>query len=211
MQKDGGKLMAQFAYSAQATSESTFIYEASPTTNYGTNAELSLGRSAAGQIRRSLIRFPALPLGVTAVANGKLYLYSSSELLGVARDVNVYRCIRNWVENQATWNVYSTGNNWGTSGADNATDYQSSSLGSATVSATIAANAEVQISLNDALLLAYLQALTTYQGGFELRMYEAGTDSWNPHSNDAVTSTYRPKLTFDYWLGKGVRSTFVGA
>jgi hypothetical protein len=205
--------MAMFSYSNQATSESTFIYEYTPTTNFGTNVELSLGRSGVTSIRKSLVRFPGLPLGITAVTNGKLYLYSSSEALTTAKDLTVYRNFRAWVEGQATWNVYSTGNNWGTAGCGNTTtDYESTAIGTVSVSATIAANAEVIVALNDALLLAYLSAPTTYAGGFLLRMVaaESTTESWNPHSNDAVTSTYRPKLTFDYWLGKGVRSTFVG-
>jgi hypothetical protein len=192
-------------YSNQAA-ESTFIYEALATTNYGTDDKLSLGRSAAGEIRRSLIRFPGLPSGVVAVANAKLYLYSSSEVLTTAKDVTVYRVYKNWVEAQATWNRYITGVDWGTAGCGNTTtDHESTAIGTASVSATIAANAEVAISLTASPFIAYLNAQSTYAGAFLLRMVaaEATSEYWNPHSNYAVTSTYRPKLTFDYELGGG--------
>lgn len=204
--------MAQFSYSSQAA-ESTFIYEATPTTNFGTNVELSVGRSAAGQIRRSLLRFPNLPAGVTTIANGKLYLYSSAVSMTAPRDLTVYRVLRNWVETQATWNVYSTGNNWGTAGCANATDFESTTIGTVSVPASPAANSEIIVPLTSSLLLAYLAAQSTYAGAFLLKMVaaEATNDYWRPHSNDAVTPTLRPKLTFDYWLGKGVRNTFVGA
>ena len=188
-------------YSNQAA-ESTFLYEGLATTNYGTNAELSLGISGASQARRSLVRFPSLPSGVSGVSSVVFSLFSSSEGMSNARSVYIAASKRAWTQAGATWNKYDGTNDWGTAGAMNASDYDSAmAFGNASISATIAANAEVQFTLDNTLFAAYLNAQATYPGGFLVYMTEAATDYWNPHSNDAATAGYRPKLTFNYTVG----------
>jgi hypothetical protein len=189
------------SYSNQAPA-STFGYEGLATTNYGTNAQLSLGQTSSVQKRTSWVRFSSVTFPhppIASVSNVVLTLYSAAEGLSANRTVYVYLNLRDWVEGQATWNIFKTSNNWGTAGARNSTtDYNSSLLGSATVSGTIAANAAVAITLDNTLFLEYINNQATYPGGFEILLTETGSDYWNPHSNDAATSTYRPKLTFDY-------------
>jgi hypothetical protein len=68
----------------------------------------------------TLIRAPGLgdiPVtrNVTSVTVG-LYREDGA---GGTPTLKAARLLRDWVENQATWNVYSTGNNWGTAGAAN--------------------------------------------------------------------------------------------
>jgi hypothetical protein len=48
----------------------------------------------------------------------------------VSRTLQMYRVKRAWVENQATWNVYSTGNNWQTAGCEGANDREATPIGS---------------------------------------------------------------------------------
>ena len=203
--------MSKSVYSAQAISESTYIAQAAPTTNVGSNASLFVGQSGAGGIRRSLVRHPSIPSDIYVLANPILSLYCVSDSLTGDRLVTVYRCKRNWVEDQATWNIYSTGNNWTSAGAMGAGDYDSTPLGTATLPYTIAANAEFQIPLDETLFKEYINNQATYPGGLLVVMVETAADLWNIHSNDSATEGYRPKLTFDYWLGKGVRNTFIGA
>jgi hypothetical protein len=202
--------MTALLYTQQATSESLYIAESAPTTNTGTNTSLFVGESDVNQRRRSLVRHPSLPDKVKSVETPILSLFSVGEALNADRTVSVYRCKRNWVEAQATWNIYSTGNNWGTAGAMGAADYDSTLLGSATVSQTIAANAELQIPLDASLFLAYLNDQITYPGGLLVVMTEITTNLWNIHSNDSATSGYRPKLSFYYGIGNATRTTFVG-
>lgn len=60
-----------------------------------------------------------------AIASASLRLYADTR--GYAQNFYLSRMVQSWVSNQATWNVYSTGNNWGTSGAKNSTtDYTTS-------------------------------------------------------------------------------------
>jgi len=192
------------SYSNQAA-ESTFGYQGAATTNYGTNAQLSLGQSAVGQARRSFVRFPSLPSAVAVVSNPVLSLYSAVEGLGGNRDASIYRSLRNWVQSQLTWNIYSTGNNWNTAGsAGIGTDFDNNILSTVTISSTIAANTKVDFALDAALFLEYLNNQATYPGGFFVYMAESSTSYWNPHSNDAATAGYRPLLVFDYSLIKSV-------
>jgi hypothetical protein len=61
-----------------------------------------------------LTKFTGLS-GVTApvtVSAANIYLYS----LGQNKDAAVRRVLRNWVDGQATYNIYSTGNSWTTAG-----------------------------------------------------------------------------------------------
>lgn len=191
------------SYSQQTTSESTYLSQAAPTTNNGTSTSLFVGQSGAGGIRRSLVRHPSLPASIDVAYAPILSLYSVSEALSSDRAITVYRVKRNWVQSQATWNIYSTGNIWGTAGAMGAADYDSTVLGTVNVSETIAANAELQIPLNTALFREYINNQSTYPGGLLVVMVETGTDLWNIHSNDSATPGYRPKLSFTYELGGG--------
>jgi hypothetical protein len=81
----------------------------------------------------SLLEF-ALPSGITTVHRAVLLLSRSegTNALSTASPsdnwmhIRVVRILRNWVEAEATWDVYSTGNSWTTVGAQGAdTDYDS--------------------------------------------------------------------------------------
>ena len=56
--------------------------------------------------------------GPVTVSAATLYLYKNQESPSFYNPTAYCRrVLRNWVENQATWNVYSTGNSWTTAGA----------------------------------------------------------------------------------------------
>ena len=106
-----------------ATSD-TKLNPSATTTNYDT--ETSTG-SAASDNTAILFKFDIGSTGIAAadVVSADLRIYGESR--GFQHEMTVYRALRNWVSNQATWNIYSTGNNWGTSGATNSSsDYTTS-------------------------------------------------------------------------------------
>jgi hypothetical protein len=96
-------------------SKDTKIDPNNVTTNYGTDTTCSsFGFDAA-----CLIAFDLASTGITAseVVEAELKVYGESR--GFQHSMSVSQLLRNWSSSQATWNVYSTGNSWGTAGAKN--------------------------------------------------------------------------------------------
>lgn len=94
----------------------TQIREGNATTNYGTNSNFEVTKYGAGDHTHGLLKFDLSsvsgPVTVTSVTVG-IYLNFGD---AASQDVDFRRLLRNWVEGQATWNVYSTGNSWTTAG-----------------------------------------------------------------------------------------------
>lgn len=104
----------------QPSTIDTFLTEASATNNAGTNIFLYV-KPTTSRLRTILtFDFSAvIPAGVT-ITLATLSLYTVTAL--ASRTITVYRLLRtNWVEAQATWNIFKTSNNWGTAGALNTT------------------------------------------------------------------------------------------
>jgi len=94
------------------------------TSNYGTLTYMYLSAWSGGDIR-SILSFDisSLPAGVT-INSATLSTYYQSALAGnpAGRTVLLYKVRRNdWEEEQSTWNIFKTSNNWGTAGASNTT------------------------------------------------------------------------------------------
>ena len=108
-------------------SADTFLWLAYPDTNYGTFTTVSTGRVSGTNVRRSPLRFPSLPsISADSIIEAKLRLFAYHYYSAAGnRTITVYRLRRDdWHETQATWNIYKTGNAWGTAGAANTTsDY----------------------------------------------------------------------------------------
>ena len=101
--------------------EDTRIYSASATTNYGTATTLNMYHSISNYARL-LIRFlnanDSIPTNADIVAcTLRVYVSGFSTFpSGNSATVFAYKVCKDWVENQATYNIYSTGNNWTTAG-----------------------------------------------------------------------------------------------
>ena len=110
--------------------EDTYVDQRATTTPRGADT-FCMNKNYTGYQRYSLLRIDLgdIPLAadITSVTL-KTYQFS----IDVDPDsitLNIYKCLKAWVENEATWNVYSTGNSWDTAGALNSTtDYDGSTL-----------------------------------------------------------------------------------
>lgn len=95
--------------------------EAAPTTNYAANSNYLGSWTAPGNGIRFILDFgdiSAIPAGST-VSSAILSLEASTVFGGVADPFSFHAMTRfNWNHAQATWNIYSTGNNWTTAGGD---------------------------------------------------------------------------------------------
>lgn len=122
----------------------TFILNTTATTNYGTNVLLAIGDSSGSvsaayrvPIKFDLSSIPA-NARVLAVELG-LNEYAAYDTAATGSwAAHLYTLLRNWVEAEATWNVYSSGNNWTTAGAAGADTDISASVDSITLDGTAA-------------------------------------------------------------------------
>jgi hypothetical protein len=88
--------------------------------NYGTSSNIFLGESNQSAY---ILKFDLSGLAGKTINYAYLKIYET--MAGYQHQMYAYRLLRtDWSENQATWNIYKTGSNWGTAGSLNAsTDY----------------------------------------------------------------------------------------
>lgn len=190
----------------ETSANDTFIQDTAANTNWGANAEIKVGEfyPAASDIQRTLIKFDlsSIPAGAT-ITSAILTLTVSANAAANARDYKMFRVLRNWVELQATWNIFSTGNNWGTAGCSNtATDYDPTAHATTNFAATITLNTEKTFSINTTEFKKMVDG--TYQNyGWLIKADSEANDAHAFHSSSATTASYRPKLVVEYTANSG--------
>lgn len=184
------------------TGSDCYIQKEAATTNYN-NAYLLIGESnAAVATYRSLIKFDlsSIPSGAQ-VSAATLSIWVFEDVSSNARTLRAYRVKRNWVETEATWNVYSTGNSWGTAGCDNTTsDRDATDMGSASVGAAVSVGTEIQISLTTAEMNKFFDGTYTNYGWL-LKVDTEADDCYLYDSSGSLTAGERPKLVIEYLAG----------
>lgn len=183
-------------------SADTQISSGNTTTNYGNGTSLWLGErdDDTGDALRILIKFDvsSIPPGST-INSATLRLNMILDRSSNARTARVRYLKRNWVENQATWNVYSSGNNWTTAGAAHTTDdINGDDLATASYTATESIESFKEYTLNATGLAVLSQwvegSLSNY--GFRIAMDTESNDAYLHDSNQAVDNF--PELVIDY-------------
>ena len=96
--------------------QDTWLREGVPTTNYDGTTPIEATKYNTGDWSTCLFKFTGLASisGPVTVSAATLYVYCST--VAGNQTITAKRILRNVVTNQATWNIYSTGNNWGTAG-----------------------------------------------------------------------------------------------
>lgn len=93
------------------------IKSVASTTNYEGGSDLEVHYFAVGDHGATLLKFDLSSIAPTVVVNSvTLHLYQES-VFAAGDQAGIHRLLRNWTANQATWNVYTTGNSWTTAGA----------------------------------------------------------------------------------------------
>jgi len=146
---------------------------------------------------RSILEFSLadLPSGTTIdTASLSLYYYDKySEPSGDVADAMLLRRT-NWVETEATWNIYKTGSNWGTAGcADTSTDINPDYK--ATVSmpgsygwVTWDVKSHVEYHINESITVI----------GWRLYLNNAVNHIVYFYDRTATDTSLRPKLVLEY-------------
>jgi hypothetical protein len=175
-----------------------------PTTNYNTGVEMGIGEWNAGAaIHRSWIKpdFSSLPVGAV-IKSATLKLITSTDVSNNARTMYAHRCLRAVVANQATWNIYSTGNSWGTAGCSNSTtDYDGTiALATASVPASPPIPGELDLVFTS-LGVAELNKMfngTYTNNGIILFVDTQINDEIYYATTDNATAIYRPVISLTY-------------
>lgn len=175
---------------------SVFIEQTQPNTNYDFAPQIDVGESRLGsELRRGLVGFDlsSIPSGAI-VTDVTFRIYNSGgDLTNNNRTFDVFRLKRDWVENQATWNIYSTGNSWQTAGALGANDYDSTSIGAiATVNPPSAGYQETALT---ASVVEDLIDGTFPNYGFLLKM-QTEVDDMQRYEGSGDTN--KPQLVITY-------------
>lgn len=176
------------------------IIQTIPTTNFGTDADgLDVGewKGGSGDVRRSLLKFDLSSLPSTSViSSATLRMYDiGTDLASNTRTMYANRSKRPWVETEATWNQYSSGNNWATAGGGtNAADVDFTAFGNVSMPATEVAG-YVEISLNASMVQDWFDG-TFANNGLMLSM---GTEVDDLHRFTSRENTSnKPQLVLVY-------------
>jgi hypothetical protein len=107
----------------QGADADTYLNGAAKTTNYGSSSDILMGTyTVTNEGRRGLFKWDLSgELSASDTIDGAVMLVNQYGDNGDwnGKKSNAYRCTRtNWVEGEATWNIYSTGNSWTTAGGD---------------------------------------------------------------------------------------------
>ena len=186
----------------ETTSMDTYMASNTANSNYGTNSQVIVGEnSASTTIYRTIIKFDLSSINQNATIDSvTLTLHVSADYSDNTRDYCIYRIKRNWVEDQATWNIYSTGNNWQTAGAGGGNDYDTTELGCTSVSSTISTGTAVDFSLTASEIKKLIDGTYTDYGF--LIMVDDGVTAENDahgfYSSSGSTSNLRPKLVIEW-------------
>ena len=179
------------------------IYAGAATTNYASDTEnIISGDRQFFNIYRTLIIFDlsGIPAGSTInSATLELYQHAESHSGSGSTTHAVYRLKRNWVEDEATWNVYSTGNSWSSAGGFHTDDCEQTAIGTCSLSGTEGAGYKSWTLDTDAISEIVESTWTNY--GFMVKSQTENDDGHHFRPSEYVESAQHPKLTIDYTEG----------
>ena len=117
----------------------------------GTDFWLGERNDQANSEQRILTKVNLATAGITAgstIDSVKLRAYIIGDFSDNARTARVRYLKRDWVENEVTWSIYSTGNNWQTAGGGGADDRDSTDLATASYTASESTSAYKEFIFN---------------------------------------------------------------
>lgn len=187
-----------------AGTEDTEIYSETPGTNYINDTTWETTNWSSTQVRRTLLKFSGLsniPSGA-AVNSATVSIYKNVDF-GATFDVAWNRVLRDWVESEATWNSYSSGNGWQTAGATGANDIAgtasaSLSVGTATGQYFDFTGAQLDQDVDD-----FINGVSSNYGWLGQRSDGKFGQTAKIWVASKGTDGQRPKLTVDYTAGGG--------
>ena len=179
---------------ALSAEKDVYFNEAEPTVTRNTSILFVQG-TASNRVH-TLLHFDLVSIPAAATITSASLVLTISSLPSVALPCYARRVTQTaWVEAQADWTEYSTGNNWATAGGDaTATDQASFTVATSGSTTTIDLTTlaiDAYTYRSDALHLLLRSQTEPFTGGV----------TW--HSSEAANTAYRPVLTINYTTGSG--------
>lgn len=176
------------------------ILSAQATTNDGASAIMNIGErnDQVTSPIRALIQFDlsGIPAAAT-ILSATLALWANADFSSNARTLRAFRLKRAWVEAEATWNIYSTGNNWESAGGFGEADCEQTDIGSLALTDSETVPAFKLIPLTASAVQEWVDGTLT-NNGLLLKMDTESDDAYRYDSSDSATAAQRPKLTVVY-------------
>jgi len=175
----------------------TYIDNQNPATPYGNSVDLKLASDISG-IQEILFRpnITTIPFGAT-INSANLYLYIYSNTYLITRSLTAYPLKRNWVESEATWNVYSTGNSWQSAGAGGANDRGTADA--PTTSITNGQTGWISLDVSDSLQDYFDEVISVHYGWLLIHGGGGSGEVVLIHSREyTVDTSLRPYLEINY-------------
>lgn len=171
-------------------------------TNFNGNGNVSIGEpnDGSGITAKTLIKFDftSIPAG-SVINSASLTLYVAVDKSDNERTMLVNRLLQVWVEDEATFNIYSTGNNWDGANCTTAgVDFEAASSGSATQPANPSEGDAVVVTLTASKVQGMITGGGFTNNGFVLAINAASDDMIQYHDSEQATAAKRPKLVVDY-------------
>lgn len=190
----------------ETNSNDTWISSSAVTTNYGDRPDLYVGESNSSiTTRRSLIKMDLSQIPSNAIITSAIItVYIAGDYSSNTRDFKVYRVLRDWVESQATWNLWKTGSSWTTDGcgsdgndADLTTAWATTSFGDSIPNYTAMDFVFSATGITE-LQKIIAGAYTNY--GWLIKADTESADLYGLFSSSWINESQRPKLTIEYDL-----------
>lgn len=184
--------------------QETTLLQADPTTSQSGLTYLDVKKFGAGQWAHALIKFTGLSnLPSNAViTNVTLGFYQFGPPPTGAQTMDVRRVLRAWVNGQATWNQYATGQAWTTAGGTSAGSDRVATP-SGTFSNLVVGTGWVTLAQNSGGLISDVQNWVNgslINNGWHLERADAADDAtWrNYYSSEETQTDVRPYLNIVY-------------
>lgn len=181
----------------QPSGKDAYLREINPDTNYGTGTTIYI-QNTADFIRKSLLEFDIseLPAGATLISATLELYYSGFANDPVGLTAWAYKQIHtDWVEAEATWNIYKTGSSWTAAGGDYVTSDPSGD------SAIFPAECPAWMSW-DVLAIVQDAYDSSIAAEFLIRFETEGVEDGNQgqfrSNNYTIDTSLCPKLTIAY-------------
>ena len=176
------------------TSDS-YIREASATTNYGADVTLQVDGdepSGTSTDMSIVIRWDLMDIPTNAVVDSARIRLNT---LNVGGPYSCFALLRDWNQDEVTWNQAAAGNAWGTPGAENASDRSNLPLCTFSASST----GPLTIELNEdgiAMVQSWVDGVGNNHG--LIIADPASTNGADFDSSESATLTSRPRLEISY-------------
>jgi hypothetical protein len=185
-----------------------YIGSLAPTNNFSGDTIFYIGEdNTTANTLRTMIKFDlsSIPAGSIIDSAVMTFYMSTGDYSDNARTLSVYRLLRSVDFATCTWNVYSTGNNWGTAGCSNTTsDREATDIcDGPTQPNPPVENDPIVFNLTASKIQEMITGGVFTNNGFIVQVATENNDCITYKNTSNATAGVRPKLVVNYHAPSG--------